>query len=297
MRREVIICLGLAAITLAVFWPVSGHDFINLDDPDYVTQNPAVQAGLSGPGLRWAFEASHANNWHPLTWLSHMLDCRLFGLKPGAHHLTNLGLHIATTLLLFLALNQMTGAPWRSACVAALFGWHPLHVESVAWVAERKDVLSTLFFMLTLWAYARYARKSEGRNPKPEGKPKAEIRKAVPAIQPPASRITHHASRITQSSPINELRSPISSLPSSSLYLLSLAFFALGLMSKPMLVTVPFVLLLLDFWPLRRWEDHSPQPDRGGADHASRIPPPSPIRCLGRPPGPGKAPLLRTGSG
>ena len=187
MRREVIICLGLAAITLAVFWPVSGHDFINLDDPDYVTQNPAVQAGLSGPGLRWAFEASHANNWHPLTWLSHMLDCRLFGLKPGAHHLTNLGLHIATTLLLFLALNQMTGAPWRSALVAALFAWHPLHVESVAWVAERKDVLSAFFFLLTLWAWGRYSRKSEGT-------PKAEIQRdrsqSMPTAPHPASRIT-----------------------------------------------------------------------------------------------------------
>ena len=213
MRREVIICLGLAAITLAVFWPVSGHDFINIDDPDYVTQNPAVQAGLSGPGLRWAFEASHANNWHPLTWLSHMLDCRLFGLKPGAHHLTNLGLHIATTLLLFLALNQMTGAPWRSALVAALFAWHPLHVESVAWVAERKDVLSAFFFMLTLWAWGRYSRKSECRDPKSEGTPKAEIRRdrsqSMPTAPHPASRITHHPPSPARKSQIVYRKSPL----------------------------------------------------------------------------------------
>src|SRR5271157_5696433 len=107
MRRKVAICFGLAAITLALFWPVSRHDFINLDDPDYVTQNPVVQAGLTGPGVHWAFAASHANNWHPLTWLSHMLDCQLFGLKPGAHHLVAVGFHIAGTILLFLVLGQM----------------------------------------------------------------------------------------------------------------------------------------------------------------------------------------------
>jgi hypothetical protein len=135
---------GLAAITLALFWPVSRHGFIILDDPDYVTQNPVVQAELTGQGLQWAFGAVHANNWHPLTWLSHMLDCQLFGLKPGAHHLISVGFHVASTVLLFLWLSQMTGAVWRSALVAALFAWHPLHVESVAWVAERKDVLNAL---------------------------------------------------------------------------------------------------------------------------------------------------------
>ena len=271
-----LIALALGLITLGLYLPAIRYDFLAYDDQQYVTENAHVRAGLTAQGIVWAF-GKHAGNWHPLTWISHMLDCQLYGIKPAGHHLTNLLLHTTTTVLLFLVLSRMTGAPWRSACVAALFGWHPLHVESVAWVAERKDVLSALFFMLTLWAYARYARKSEGRNPKPERNPKAEIRKAVPVIQPSASRTTHHASRITQPSPINELRSPISSLPSSSLYLLSLAFFALGLMSKPMLVTVPFVLLLLDFWPLRRWEDHSPQPDRGGADHASRITHPSPL--------------------
>ena len=265
-----LIALALGLITLALYLPAIRYDFLAYDDQQYVTENGHVRAGLTAQGIVWAF-GKHAGNWHPLTWISHMLDCQLYGIKPAGHHLTNLLLHTASTVLLFLILCRMTGAPWRSACVAALFGWHPLHVESVAWVAERKDVLSALFFMLTLWAYARYARKSEGRNPKPEGKPKAEIRKAVPAIQPPASRIT-------QSSPINELRSPTSSLPSSSFYLLSLAFFALGLMSKPMLVTVPFVLLLLDFWPLRRWEDLGPQTTdygqrttRATSDHASRI--------------------------
>ena len=218
MRREVIICLGLAAITLALFWPVSRHDFINLDDPDYVTQNPVVQAGITGPGLHWAFGASHANNWHPLTWLSHMLDCQLFGLKPGAHHLVALGFHIASTVLLFLALNLMTRAAWRSALVAALFAWHPLHVESVAWVAERKDVLSAFCFMLTLWAYARYGMtKAEGRMTNDKG------------------TILH--------------------LPPLFYYALALLFFALGLMSKPMLVTLPFVLLLLDYWPLKRMKN------------------------------------------
>ena len=122
MRRDVIICLGLAAITLALFWPVSRHEFINLDDLDYVTENPVVQAGITWAGVRWAFNGSHASNWHPLTWLSHMLDCQLFGLKPGAHHLVSLGFHIASTLLLFLTLNRMTSALWRSALVAALFG-------------------------------------------------------------------------------------------------------------------------------------------------------------------------------
>jgi hypothetical protein len=158
MRRDVIICLGLAAITLAIFWPVHRHDFTNFDDREYVTENPVVQAGITWPGLRWAFGGSHASKWHPLTWLSHMLDCQMFGLKPGAHHLVNLGFHVANSLLLFLVLRRMTGAVWRSALVAALFAWHPLHVESVAWIAERKDLLSAFFFLLTIWAYARYVK-------------------------------------------------------------------------------------------------------------------------------------------
>ena len=232
MRREVVICFGLAAITLALFWPVNQHDFINLDDPDYVTDNPVVQAGLTGSGLRWAFGASHANNWHPLTWLSHMLDCQLFGLRPGAHHLASLGFHIASTVLLFLALNQMTSAVWRSALVAALFAWHPLHVESVAWVAERKDVLSAFFFMLTLWTYGRYVAVQVLKS-------KVQTLRSASDKTQPASRFTFHVSRSAQ--------------PASIFYLLSLLFFTMGLMSKPMLVTMPFVLLLLDYWPLRRF--------------------------------------------
>jgi tetratricopeptide (TPR) repeat protein len=231
MRREVSICFGLAAITLAVFWPVTGHDFINLDDPDYVTWNPIVQAGITGPGLRWAFGGSHASNWHPLTWLSHMLDCQIFGLKPGAHHLVSLGFHIASTLLLFLALRRMTGAVSRSALVAALFAWHPLHIESVAWVAERKDVLSAFFFMLTLWAYARYAEVTSLKSKVKSQEARGGGQESSSIINHPASRTTHHAPRY---------------------YLLSLFFFVLGLMSKPMLVTLPFLLLLLDYWPLRR---------------------------------------------
>src|ERR1019366_4253881 len=198
MRREAIICLGLAAITVTLYWPVHRHDFINFDDRDYVTENPTVRAGITWAGVQWAFAGSHASNWHPLTWLSHMLDCQVFGLKPGAHHLVNLGFHIANTLLLFLALNQMTRAVWRSALVAALFAWHPLHVESVAWVAERKDVLSAFFFMLTLWAYCRYA---EVRSPKSKAQSREQQHESPIANH--GSRNTQHATRIT----------PLSSLP------------------------------------------------------------------------------------
>ena len=199
MRRELFIGLFLTAATLVVFWQVGNHDFINLDDAVYVTENVHVQRGFSRDSIVWAFTTPHAANYHPLTWLSHMLDVELFGLNPRGHHLTNVFFHLLNTLLLFLALQRMTGALWRSGFVAALFALHPLHVESVAWVAERKDVLSTLFWMLTLWAYIRYVER-----PKP-------IR-----------------------------------------YLLTLLAFALGLMAKPMLVTLPFVLLLLDYWPLGR---------------------------------------------
>ncbi len=192
------ICLGLALITLALYLPALRHGFIEYDDQQYVTDNPRVQAGLTLSGLGWAF-GFHAGNWHPLAWLSHMLDCQLFGAHAWGHHLTNVLLHVASTLLLFLVLNRMTGALWRSAAVAALFAWHPLHVESVAWVAERKDVLCTFFWMLTLWLYVRYAAK-----------------------------------------------------PSTMRYLAILGSFALCLMAKPMGVTLPFVLLLLDYWPLGR---------------------------------------------
>ncbi len=193
------ICIALSITTFAVFWQVGNHEFISFDDNDYVTENRHVQDGITLTGIVWAFSEPHAHNWHPLTWLSHMLDCQVFGLKPGRHHLVNLFFHVANTLLLFLILRRMTNALWQSAFVAGLFALHPLHVESVAWVAERKDVLSTLFWMLTMGAYVYYVER-----------------------------------------------------PGYKRYLFIIAFFALGLMSKPMLVTLPFVLLLLDYWPLKR---------------------------------------------
>jgi tetratricopeptide (TPR) repeat protein len=199
------IALALAAITLALFSPLCQHDFIGFDDQAYVTENPSVRSGLNANSLAWAFQTSTAGNWHPVTWISHFLDVQFFGVQAGWHHLTNVLLHCANVALLFLLLQRMTGAVWRSALVAALFGWHPAHVESVAWIAERKDVLSAFFWMLTLWAYVRYAEEFKIQNSK--------------------FRI---------------------------FYALALIFFALGLMSKPMVVTLPFILLLLDFWPLRR---------------------------------------------
>ncbi|HYA79178.1 MAG TPA: tetratricopeptide repeat protein, partial [Candidatus Nitrosopolaris sp.] len=203
-----IVCLGLAVVTFAAYVPVLRNDFINLDDPDYVTQNPFVQQGFSWDAAKWAFGAFHTCNWHPLTWLSHMLDCQLYGLDPAGHHLTSLAFHIANTLLLFLLLENLTARLWPGAFVALLFGLHPMHVESVAWVAERKDVLSGLFFMLTLLAYARYVGLAKKQN------------------------------RQCQSA-----------------YALTLLLFALGLMAKPMLVTLPCLLCLLDFWPLKRISD------------------------------------------
>ncbi|HZQ48277.1 MAG TPA: hypothetical protein VFC07_14770, partial [Verrucomicrobiae bacterium] len=154
------ICLALAAITFAVFGQTLHHEFVDFDDNQYVYENPVVRGGLTLKGIVWVFTHFDAANWHPLTWLSHMLDCQLYGLHPGGHHLTNVLLHTATVILLFLVLRQLTGALWRSAFVAAVFAIHPLRVESVAWVAERKDVLSGLFCMLTIGAYVRYARKS-----------------------------------------------------------------------------------------------------------------------------------------
>jgi tetratricopeptide (TPR) repeat protein len=208
LKPAVWISLFLLLSTLAVYWPVTKYEFVAYDDTDFVTANPHVQAGLTVEGFKWAWHSEVARNWHPLTMLTHMLDCQFFGLNAGRHHLTNLLLHAANSLLLFYVLKRMTRALWRSAAVAALFALHPLHVESVAWIAERKDVLSTLFALLTLWAYASYTEAAK-----------------APAARP-ARRL---------------------------FYGLTLVFFALGLMSKPMLVTLPFVLLLLDFWPLERW--------------------------------------------
>jgi tetratricopeptide (TPR) repeat protein len=246
--------LALAVVTLAVYWPVRNHLFINYDDPVYVTENRHVQAGISGPGLAWAFLNLHGEHtyWHPVTWVSHMLDCQLFGLSPGPHHLVNVAFHVTNALLLLVVLRRMTGAFWRSAMVAGLFALHPLQVDTVAWVTERKNVLSTLFFLLTVWAYARYAEghsptsivqrlKSERRSPKAERNPRAEVRSPKPQARVPWSVVRFPRS--------------LSNLPSSVFYFLSLSLFALGLMCKPALVTLPFVLLLLDYWPLGRMQN------------------------------------------
>ena len=248
-KESLLICLLLALGTLAVYWPVTRHEFVNYDDTDYVTQNAYVQAGLCAKSFAWAWGSEVARNWHPFTMFSHMLECQLFGLRPGWHHFTSLLLHAANAVLLFLVLRYLTGAIWRSALVAALFAFHPLHVESVAWVAERKDVLSTLFFLLTLWAYAAYVQKPTVNGPQPTvGDPKAEGRSPKPRAGASSTidrgaRTTGHASRFT--------------FHVSPLYLLSFGCFALGLMSKPMLVTLPFVLLLLDYWPLGRFQSSS----------------------------------------
>jgi hypothetical protein len=162
----------LVLVTVALYWPVTGHDFVDFDDQAYVTENPQVQGGLSWAGVKWACLNPVCGNWHPLTVLSHMADCQVFGLNPWGHHLTNALLHALNAMLVFGLLQQMTGARWRSLLVAALFAVHPLHVESVAWVAERKDVLSGCFGLLALMAYARYAEgrreKAQSRGQKPE---------------------------------------------------------------------------------------------------------------------------------
>lgn len=201
IRSDLLICLFLVMAILFVYWQVRNHDFINFDDDLYVTINPHVQAGLTLDSITWAFTSTHASNWHPLTWLSHMLDCQIYGMNPGQHHLTNVLFHILNTLLLFFVFKRMTQDLWQSGFVAALFALHPLHVESVAWLAERKDVLSTFFWILTLWSYVRYVERSDFNR-----------------------------------------------------YLPVLFFFILGLTAKPMLVTLPFVLLLLDYWPLKRFQ-------------------------------------------
>src|SRR5256884_238737 len=195
------ISIFLVAITWAVFGQTIGHQFINYDDPLYVLDNAHVRAGLTWRGIAWAFTHVHSQNWHPLTTISHMLDCQLFGVNPGAHHLVNVFFHSIAAVLLFILLQEMTSSVWASAFVAAIFAIHPLRVESVAWIAERKDVLSGVFFMLTLIAYVAYTR-----------------------------------------------RQTVGS------YLTISILFACGLMSKPMLITTPLILLLLDYWPLKRFE-------------------------------------------
>jgi hypothetical protein len=198
-----LLCYLLAAGALAVYIQVFSHDYVNFDDGSYVFANPHVSKGLSAKSALWAFTSLNGDTsyWHPLTWLSHMLECQLFGLDPGRQHLTNVFLHIGNTLLLFLLLDQVTGYLWRSFCVAGLFAWHPLHVESVAWISERKDVLCTFFVLLTFHAYVAFVR--------------------------------HRSRRV---------------------YLLMITLFGFALMSKPMAVTVPVLLLLFDFWPLQRFK-------------------------------------------
>jgi hypothetical protein len=250
-RTDLVLAFLIAAATFAVYTQVQSYDFVAFDDPVYVTANEQVRAGLTGAGVRWAFTTTHDGNWFPLTWLSHMADVDLYGLQPGRHHLTNVILHAASTLLLFLALRRMTRSRWAAAFVASMFGLHPLHVESVAWVAERKDVLSGLFWMLTFAGYAFYVERPGWRR-----------------------------------------------------YLWVILPFTLGLLSKTMIVTLPFVLLLFDVWPLgrlrlrtaRRWQHSARQPQKS-VDAASRArrtsaAQPRPSRT-GVPPPPTARPLLR----
>ena len=213
MRRPALLSLLLIVITLAAYWPARLAGFTNYDDDVYVTDNPTVLHGLTNEGFRWAFTTFRSCNWHPLTWLSLMADCSLFGENAAGAHWVNVGFHVINTLLLFLLLWRLTDTVWQSGFVAALFALHPLHVESVAWVAERKDVLSTCFGFLTLLAYVRYAQASK--------------------VQSPKSRVC---------------------------YGLALVCFVLGLLSKPMLVTFPFVMLLLDYWPLQRFRRAAADP-------------------------------------
>jgi tetratricopeptide (TPR) repeat protein len=197
--RDFLIAVGLVAAVLAIYAQTGSHGFVSYDDPRYIADNRMLHGGLIGENLRWAFTTFASSNWHPLTWISYLVDYELYGLSPGGYHLTNVALHAVNTLLVFVILRRLTGDVWSGALVAALFGVHPLHVESVAWISERKDVLSACFWLLTMGAYARYAeRRTRGW------------------------------------------------------YATTLALFTLGLMAKPMVVTLPFVLLLLDYWPLRR---------------------------------------------
>ena len=228
-RLGLLVCLVLTTGTLAVYWPLFHYGFITYDDPDYIVGNDHVKNGLTWPGIAWAFTSADADNWHPLTWISHMIDCQLFGLEPAGHHVVNVLFHTANALLLFLLLNRLTGAIWRSALVAALFAWHPLHVESVAWASERKDVLSAFFALLALISYARYARDKS-------------------RVQSPESRVGPD-------------QVAVDCRPWTVDYIFALLFFACGLMSKPMVVTLPFVMLLMDFWPLQRLK--APSTPRG----------------------------------
>jgi protein O-mannosyl-transferase len=206
--RILAFCLGLTVATLSVYARLASHPFLNYDDPQYVSENPHIQAGLSVRTLNWALTAVYASNWHPLSWISHAIDYQLYGLEPGGHHISSLVIHVVNVVLLFWLLQRMTGAIGRSAFVAGLFALHPLNVESVAWIAERKSVLSTLFFLLTLIAYLMYVRQTNWKR-----------------------------------------------------YLVVILFFIMGLASKPMVISLPFILLLLDYWPLCRIQRSTPPSD------------------------------------
>jgi protein O-mannosyl-transferase len=226
LKRKLVICVLLAAMTAIAFWQVGRHQFVNYDDHCYVTENRQVQAGLTWDGLAWAFFRLNGERtyWHPLTWVSHMMDCQLFGLNPAGHHLVNLLFHMLNVVLVFLVFYRLTKAYWHCAVLAALFALHPLQVDTVAWVAERKNLLSAAFWLLTMWAYAHYV----------------EVQSLKSKVQSPT--------------PYDGGARSLFHLPSSIFYLLTLFFFALGLMCKPVLVTLPFVLLLLDYWPLKRFQ-------------------------------------------
>ncbi|MDB6026720.1 MAG: hypothetical protein JWM68_2943 [Verrucomicrobiales bacterium] len=217
--RSGLVLILLTGLILAGFWEVTHCDFVNFDDTEYLTENFHVQQGVTWKQVAWALQSNHAGNWHPLTWISHMIDWSLYGAKAAGHHFTNLLFHIGNTLLLFLILKEMTKALWKSAFVAALFAIHPMHVESVAWISERKDVLSAFFALLTIWFYWRYA--DWKRTATANGGEGVDAHRKTAKLH----------------------------------YFLALVCFSLGLMSKPMLVTLPFVLLLLDFWPLERMGD------------------------------------------
>lgn len=214
-----LIACFLVAATIVVYGQIGRHAFLHYDDDQYITENPVVRSGLTVQGVAWALTTTHFSYWHPLTWISHMTDVEVFGLDARAHHFVSLSFHTANTVLLFMILFRMTGALWRSAFAAALFALHPLHVESVAWLAERKDLLSTFFWLLAIGAYLRYARR--------------------PAVAP---------------------------------YLIVLLLFLLGLMAKPMVVTLPLTLLLLDYWPLQRLSRDASSPDSPGDERSARRP-------------------------
>lgn len=226
-KRLFVAALLLAAVILMVYWPVTGFDFVDFDDDGYVTDNARVKRGLNVENLRWAFTTFHLSNWHPLTWISHMTDSHLFGLNPGAHHRTNILIHVVNTVILLGLLFRMTGAPWKSAFVAGLFALHPLHVESVAWISERKDVLSTCFGFLAVYFYIPYARQKNGLS-----------------------------------------------------YVLSMACFVLSIMAKPMMVTLPFLLLLFDFWPLARVPQLLPRTEGNGRKLAGLVVEKIPFFCI-----------------